>query len=71
MIGKNEALFVSGNNQVVKLKNLQQNPWNWLIYPLFSYKTQLFFWSTASTSTLKVAFFAQKLKKLSQPRVLL
>jgi type IV secretory pathway TraG/TraD family ATPase VirD4 len=28
MIGKNEALFVSGNNQVVKLKNLQQNPWN-------------------------------------------
>jgi tetratricopeptide (TPR) repeat protein len=24
-------------------KNLQQNPWNWLIYPLFGYKTQLFF----------------------------
>jgi type IV secretory pathway TraG/TraD family ATPase VirD4 len=43
MIGKNEALFVSGNNQVVKLKNLQQNPWTWLIYPLFSCKTQLFF----------------------------
>ena len=24
-------------------KNLQQDPWNWLISPLFDYKTQLFF----------------------------
>jgi hypothetical protein len=52
-------------------KNLQQNPWNWLISPLFGYKTQLLFWSTVSTSVIKVAFFAQKLKKPPQPRVLL
>ena len=44
----------------------QQSLWNWLISPLFGCKTQLFFLSTASTSALKVAFFAQKLKKLSR-----
>jgi hypothetical protein len=47
-------------------KNLQQNPWTWLISPLFGCKTQLFFGSTVSTSAIKVAFFAQKLQKLSR-----
>jgi hypothetical protein len=45
-------------------KNLQQNPWTWLISPLFGCKIQLLFCSTVSTSILEVAFFAQKLKKL-------
>ena len=34
---------LSGIHNALHTKNLQQNPWNWLISPLFGYKTQLLF----------------------------